>query len=96
MKVDYRYAGVIGSSRKIGMLLDQLAADGYPAEKIRTLRAPIGLEIEAETPEEIAVAIAAELVAVRRDAPMLAALDAERSGRRSGSFGTVGSEGAAR
>ena len=88
MKAEYRYAGVIGSSRKIGMILDQLAADGYPAEKIRSLRAPIGLEIEAETPEEIAVAIAAELVAVRRDAPMLAALDAERSGRRSGSFGT--------
>lgn len=88
MKVEFRYAGVIGSSRKIGMILDQLAADGLPAEKIRSLRAPIGLDVSAETPEEIAVAIAAELVAVRRDAPMLAALEAERVGRRGGAFGS--------
>lgn len=46
MKVDYRYAGVIGSSRKMGVLLDQLAADGYPAERYGP-SGSIGLEIEA-------------------------------------------------
>jgi xanthine dehydrogenase accessory factor len=66
LKKPYRYAGVIGSERKIKLLLKQLTDDGFAREKLDALHAPIGLDIEAETPEEIAVAIAAELVSVRK------------------------------
>jgi xanthine dehydrogenase accessory factor len=79
---EYRYAGFIGSRRKSRMLIDELKAEGFEAEKAEALRAPIGLDIGAETPEEIAVAIAAELVAVRHDAASLDRIDAERRLRR--------------
>lgn len=78
--VEYRYLGIIGSARKIGLLLDQLAADGWPEERLSGLRAPIGLDIGAETPEEIAVSIAAELVAARRNAALPSSLTFPRRG----------------
>jgi xanthine dehydrogenase accessory factor len=80
---EYRYAGLIGSRRKVGMLIDQLVSEGFPREKVEALSAPIGLPIGAETPEEIAVSIAAELVAVRRQAASLAWIDEDRRRRRS-------------
>jgi xanthine dehydrogenase accessory factor len=63
------YLGMIGSRGKLGRFKKRLEAKGVgdPARWER-LRSPIGLDIGAETPEEIAVAIAAELVAVRRRA----------------------------
>ena len=64
----FRYAGLIGSSRKISMIREQLAKDGFGQERIAGLHAPIGLSIGAETPEEIAVSILAEMVACRRNA----------------------------
>jgi xanthine dehydrogenase accessory factor len=67
LKRPFRYAGLIGSSRKIGLIREQLLKDGYPAELVEKLRAPIGLSIGAETPEEIAVSILAEIVACRRN-----------------------------
>ena len=66
------YLGMIGSRGKIGRFRKRLEAKGIiddsdlGAARWARLRAPIGLDIGAETPEEIAVAIAAELVAVRR------------------------------
>lgn len=63
-----RYLGVIGSRRKVRRVLEQLSKDGVPEEKLRRVRAPIGLAIGAITPEEIAVAILAEVTAVRRGA----------------------------
>jgi xanthine dehydrogenase accessory factor len=66
VKGDYAYVGLIGSRRKSRMLIDELIAEGAPAERAESIRAPIGIDIGAETPEEIAVSIAAELVAVRR------------------------------
>jgi xanthine dehydrogenase accessory factor len=80
---EYRYAGIIGSRRKVGLLFAQLLAEGFPKEKVEALRAPIGLPIGAETPEEIAISIAAELVAVRRQAASLELFDEERRRRRS-------------
>ena len=77
----YRYAGFMGSARKTRMVLDQVAQDFDPA-KVAALCAPIGLDIEAETPAELAIAILAELIAVRRNAPMLARLAIERETRR--------------
>lgn len=61
------YIGMIGSSRKIKTVYDQLRKDGISEEELAGVHAPIGLDIGSETPAEIAVAIAAEIIAVRRD-----------------------------
>ena len=63
-----RYIGMIGSKRKVLSVYKALEAEGIPAERFRRVHAPIGLEIGALTPEEIAISIAAELIAVRRNA----------------------------
>jgi xanthine dehydrogenase accessory factor len=79
---EYKYAGCIGSRRKTRMILDQMIAEGFESAKVKALRAPIGADIGAETPEEIAVAILAEIIAVRRGSPAAAAMDADRERRR--------------
>ena len=61
-----QYLGLIGSSRKVRGVFDRLREEGVPPERLRAVRAPIGLAIGAVTPEEIAVAILAEMTAVRR------------------------------
>ena len=60
------YTGLIGSRRKIKLLVDSLLEKGYPPEHFHNLYAPIGLEIGSETPREIAVSVAAELIALRK------------------------------
>jgi xanthine dehydrogenase accessory factor len=64
----YRYAGFIGSARKSKLLKAQAVSDGFEKSRVDTLHAPIGLDIAAETPAEIAVSILGEIVAVRRNA----------------------------
>lgn len=59
------YIGMIGSRRRVETVLRTLAAEGYDRERLASIYAPIGLDIRAETPEEIALSIIAELVAVR-------------------------------
>lgn len=61
-----RYLGMIGSRKRVRETLELLRAEGASPELVQRLRAPIGLAIGAETPEEIAVSIAAEVVAVFR------------------------------
>lgn len=61
-----RYIGMVGSRRRVRAAFRALLEDGVPADRLAEIHAPIGLDLGAETPEEIAVAIAAELVAVRR------------------------------
>ena len=62
-----RYVGLIGSRAKVKRLYDVLAEEGsVPIENLERVHAPIGLDIGAVTPQEIAVAIVAELIAVRR------------------------------
>lgn len=71
-----RYVGLIGSRAKVARLTEALIEAGVSAEWIKQLRAPIGFDIGAVSPEEIAVAILAELIAVRRgkiDDPQVAA-----------------------
>ncbi|MGA8266337.1 MAG: XdhC family protein, partial [Candidatus Acidiferrales bacterium] len=68
---DARYIGMIGSKRKVLSVYKALEATGIPAEKLERVYAPVGLEIGALTPEEIAVSITAELVAIRRNAENL-------------------------
>ena len=63
-----KYLGLIGSGRKIRGVFDRLREEGISEERIRSVHAPIGLEIGAVTPEEIAVSILAEVTAVRRAA----------------------------
>jgi len=61
-----KYIGMIGSKTKIKTLSGHLLAKGVPKELLDTVHTPIGLEIHAETPEEVAVSILAELVKIRR------------------------------
>ena len=61
----YRYLGVLGSAAKVAELRRGLLADGFSAEAVAGLRGPIGLPIASQTPEEIAISIAAELIQVR-------------------------------
>jgi xanthine dehydrogenase accessory factor len=63
-----RYIGMIGSKRKVLSVYQALEREGVPADKFARVHAPVGLEIGALTPEEIAISIAAELIAVRRGA----------------------------
>jgi xanthine dehydrogenase accessory factor len=60
------YVGVIGSRRKRDLLLRHLREEGIPEERLQALRMPVGLPIGAETPEEIAISMLAELIQVRR------------------------------
>jgi xanthine dehydrogenase accessory factor len=63
-----RYIGMIGSKRKVIGIFKTLQEEGLPARLFDHVHAPVGIDIGAVTPEEIAVAITAELVAVRRQA----------------------------
>ena len=65
---DLRYLGLIGSRAKVRRIFDYLLAEGLPAECLDRVHAPIGFDIGAVTPAEIAVSITAELVATRRGA----------------------------
>jgi len=61
-----RYIGMIGSKRKIRTIADTLTKEGIARERIERAHMPIGLELGAVTPEEIAVAIVAEAIQIRR------------------------------
>ena len=60
------YIGMIGSRRRTNIVLDKLREEGACEEQIKKVRAPIGLDIGAVSPEEVALAILAEIVAERR------------------------------
>jgi xanthine dehydrogenase accessory factor len=60
------YIGVIGSKKRWITTLNQLRKLGVPEEQLGRVRSPIGLELNAETPEEIAVSIMAEIIMLRR------------------------------
>jgi xanthine dehydrogenase accessory factor len=62
---DLRYVGLIGSRAKVTRIYDALRDEGLSADALRRVHAPIGLDLGAVTPAEIAVSIVAELVAVR-------------------------------
>jgi xanthine dehydrogenase accessory factor len=62
---ELRYLGLIGSRAKVARIYDALVADQTPADLLKRVHAPIGLDIGAVTPQEIAVSILAELIAVK-------------------------------
>jgi xanthine dehydrogenase accessory factor len=68
---DARYVGMIGSKRKVFSVYQALEKEGFPPDKFDRVHAPVGLDIGALTPDEIAVSIVAELIAVRRNAKNL-------------------------
>lgn len=72
-----RYLGMLGSRRKVALTARVLREWGVPAEDVAGIRGPVGINIGADTPEEIAVSVVAEMIAVRR----------EGSRRRGGSAG---------
>lgn len=62
---ELRYLGLIGSRAKVARIYDALTADAMPADHLKEVHAPIGLDIGAVTPQEIAVSILAEMIAVK-------------------------------
>ena len=60
-----RYVGLIGSRAKVKRIYDELRSEGISPDALRAVHAPIGLDIGAITPQEIAVSILAELIAVK-------------------------------
>jgi xanthine dehydrogenase accessory factor len=63
-----RYVGMIGSKRKVLSVYKALEQEGYRPEEFERVYAPMGLDIGALSPEEIAISVVAELIAVRRNA----------------------------
>ena len=66
LRQPFRWIGVIGSQRKASMTYQRLRNKGFEERLVESVRIPVGLAISAETPEEIAVSILGELIAVRR------------------------------
>jgi xanthine dehydrogenase accessory factor len=64
--IEVDYIGLIGSKRRTNIVLRRLSDDGFDASRLQGVHAPVGLDIGAVTPEEVALAIMAEIVAVRR------------------------------
>ena len=60
-----KYLGMIGSKRKIGEIYNRLETKGIERSLLETVHSPIGIPIKSQTPEEIAISIAAELISVR-------------------------------
>ena len=63
-----RYIAMIGSKRKVINVIKELEKEGIPRRALERIFAPMGLEIGAISPEEIAVSVVAEMIAVRRNA----------------------------
>lgn len=61
----YAYLGMMGSKRRVKMIKDRLIAAGFEADEVERIHAPIGMAIDAQTPEEIAVSIMAEIISLK-------------------------------
>ena len=65
LKLNLKYIGSMGSKRKIKSIFGQLENDGFSEKDLEKIHTPIGLKIKAETPEEIAISIASEIIEVK-------------------------------
>jgi xanthine dehydrogenase accessory factor len=61
----FRYLGLLGSKSKIEKMLTELRNDGFEEKLIQSIHAPVGMQINSQTPEEIAVSIAAEIIKLK-------------------------------
>lgn len=68
MRTNPDYVGLIGSKRRTTIVIERLREKGATGEQLKKIHAPIGLDIGAVSPEEVALAIMAEIVAERRGA----------------------------
>jgi len=62
----FKYCGILGSAAKLTKLFDDYRAEGISNELLKKIHAPVGMEINSQTPEEIAVSIAAEIISAKR------------------------------
>lgn len=62
---DFEYLGLMGSRKKVKLTRDRLISDGASMEKVKKLNMPVGLNIATGTPKEIAISIAAEILAIK-------------------------------
>jgi xanthine dehydrogenase accessory factor len=62
---DFRYFGILGSSKKIKKLLTNLKKEGFSPAQLARIHAPVGLPINSQTPEEIAISIAAQIIQIK-------------------------------
>ncbi len=65
LSMDFRYFGLLGSKAKIGKMLAAYRSEGISEERLKRLSAPAGLAISSQTPEEIAISIAAEIIQIK-------------------------------
>ncbi len=70
LQKQFKYQGVLGSSSKMRKLFTDFEAEGIDQNKLNQIHTPIGLQIKSETPEEIAVSIAAEIISVKNNQPL--------------------------
>lgn len=66
LKSNATYVGMIASRRRVALVFSQLLKEGFSEEQLASVHSPVGLDIGAETPEEIAVSILAEIIKIRR------------------------------
>ncbi len=64
------------------MVMERLVSEGHDPQRVEALYSPVGIDIGAQTPEEIAVSILAEMIAVRHRSPALATMEIDRKRRR--------------
>lgn len=62
---NYKYLGVLGSAAKIHQMVSELRSEGYAKEDLQRLYAPVGLPIHSQTPAEVAISIAAEIIRIK-------------------------------
>ena len=78
MNMELPYIGMIGSRRRVRATFEQLVKDGVSKDRMAKVRAPLGLDIGAETPAEIAISVAAEIVLLWRGGAGLSLVEKER------------------
>ena len=84
------YIGVVGSKRKTQYVREKLLADGFTNEELDRVHAPIGIDIASETPAEIAISIAAQLIQIRAEKAGLRRKTNEKSRDVNGNgFGSI-------
>lgn len=74
---EHAYIGMMGSHKRVAMVKQQLEKEGYDRKLLERVHTPIGLDIGAETPEEIAVSVAAELIQIKNQKKKAAGYDRE-------------------
>lgn len=65
LKHDLSYVGMIGSKRRVRAMMEELQGEGYSKEKLDSVNSPIGIDIGAVTPDEIAISIVAQLISYK-------------------------------